>query len=78
MDMKIDKLLEHATGLGPAESSRQKQIAMASLLVADGHTITPEAIKKWGERGSVPSRWLGRIAFGATKRGTQFNLPDYY
>ena len=76
--MKIDTLLEHATGLGPAESSRQKQIAMASLLAAGGHSIAPRTIKKWVERGSIPSVWLGRIVIGAHKRGTHINLPDYY
>lgn len=74
--MQIDKLLAHVTGLA-SESSRQQQLALAAMLADDGYPVSEFTVKKWVQRQSIPSHWLGRVAVAAANRGRGLNLPDF-
>lgn len=74
--MQLANLLRDATESSPAASLRSQQIALAAKL-NDAHPtdpITAKGIAKWFERGSVPSKWLMRIAALPSK---PLNLSHY-
>ena len=75
--MQFDKLFTDVTGVGEAESGREKQRRVAAILNEDGHEVHPDTVKQWVMRGSLPSQWLLRLVTAADKRGRTINLLDY-
>ena len=62
--MQLDRLLSDATGL-PAEWSRNARQTALSVMLNQRHApavISPKGVAKWFERGTIPGRWLIRIA----------------
>lgn len=74
--MKLHELLRDATESAPSASLRSQQMALTDLLIAahPSDPITAKGIAKWFERGSVPSKWLMRIAALPSK---PLNLSNY-
>ena len=76
--MKLDKLLKDATGRGDGNSARSMYHDLHAMLEADGHDgITVKGVEKWFVRGSLPSRWVGRIIQSANRRGRELDLMEY-
>lgn len=57
-------LVRDAIDASPGANNRQMQIALAGKLNAShpADPITAKAVAKWFERGSIPGKWLFRIA----------------
>jgi hypothetical protein len=75
--MQLDRLLRDATESPEGTSQRSQHIELTRRLNAIHGThaaITYKGVSKWFERGSVPSRWLMRIAALPKK---PLNLADY-
>ena len=62
--MQLEKLLADATKSAPSASQRSKEITLAQMLNDrhGGGAITEKGVAKWFERGSIPGKWLLRIA----------------
>lgn len=75
--MQYDKLLRDATQCEPSASRRSQQVELARLLNAASPaniSITAKGVEKWFARGSIPSKWLLRIA---ALRTPPLNLSTY-
>lgn len=74
--MQYENLLRDATQCEPSASRRSQQVELAKLLNADGSAdkITAKGVEKWFARGSIPSKWLLRIA---ALRTPPLNLSTY-
>lgn len=75
--MQIAKFIGDASGVSEQESSRQKFIALSTMLEEDGNAASPEMVKKWAERQSIPAGWMVKILKAAGKRERHLNVTDY-
>lgn len=62
--MRYDDLLRAATESAPGASGRAQHAELAARLSAANPSdpITLKGVAKWFERGSIPGKWLMRIA----------------
>lgn len=62
--MQIDRLIQDATQSPPGTTRRQQHVKLAELLT-ERHaedSISVKGVEKWAERGTIPGKWLMRIA----------------
>ena len=74
--MPLHDLLRDVTGGGEGESQRSLHIRLANQLnsqFGEG-SISVKGVAKWFERGSIPGKWLLRIATVSKKK---INLTSY-
>ncbi len=60
--MTVRTMLDAIPGIPLQEGPVHKARLVAKLLAQDGHVISEQAIRKWGARDAIPSKWLVRIA----------------
>ena len=74
--MDYKNLLRDATEATPSASQRSQQVALTAQLNATfpQEPITLKGVSKWFERGSIPGKWLLRIA---ALRTPPLNLSTY-
>lgn len=73
--MELKPILDRATGADEHWSERQKHAALHAMLQAAGHTdITIKGVEKWFFRGSISSKWLGRVMEVAANAGRAIAL----
>jgi hypothetical protein len=75
--MRLDLLLQDATGDGPWTGSQLAQDIKLAALLTDKHgagSLSPKGVAKWFERRSIPGPWLMKIAALPKK---PLNLADY-
>ena len=77
MDMNVERLIDNFSGAPEGESAALKHRVVAGKLAAAGHVITPEAVKKWRERDSIPAEWIVRMLQVSQKEGHALDLADY-
>ena len=75
--MNVERLIDDFCGIPSGESAANKHRAAAEKLASAGHEISPDGIKKWRERDSIPADWLVRILKVSQKSGHQLDLAHY-
>lgn len=75
--MNISRLIDDFSGLSEAETAAEKHRAVASKLAEAGHTISPNGVKKWVERDSIPGEWLVRILVAGQKNKQPIDVKNY-
>lgn len=80
--MKVERLLQAATGSTNATSGRQQYMKMAHMLNANRQSagdpvITAKAVGKWVDRQNIPGTWLGKIVVAARVAGRNIDIVDY-
>jgi hypothetical protein len=68
--MRLNDLLRDVTDSAPSASQRSQQLALVAMLNEryGADAISAKGVEKWIMRGSIPGKWLPRIATVSKKQ----------
>ena len=75
--MKLDALLNDATGASPEWSGRAKHQVLAGCLAEVGFPVKVKTVENWFMRKSIPTAWLYRIVEASRAKGIPIDLNQY-